>query len=163
MSAELTISAIASRVSSTSAAPARVRPGSQLSKSSTIMSREKAGKQLPIDYMGPGFGGRAHRVKSAGHDLARPIKAIGQIIAGEIRGTVWQADGATRVAVGGKFRQVDTWAEAALRLAQHLLADVITPMNLPIPGMSFLYGSDSKALHVQRTRSRQRTEHETVT
>ncbi len=89
----------------------------------------------------------AHRIKSAGHDLARPIEAIRQIMAGEFRGHLCQAGGATTpVAVGGKFRQVDTWAEAALRLAQHLFADVITPMSLPIPGMSFLYESDSKAL-----------------
>lgn len=121
----------------------RLKP---LISSDIVSGWEKAGKQLPIDYMGPDFGGRAHRIKSAGHDLARPIEAIRQIMKGEIRGTVWQADGATRVAVGGNFRQVDSWAEAALRLAQHLLADVITPMSLPIPGMSFLYESDSEAL-----------------
>ncbi|MBT2266011.1 hypothetical protein [Rhodococcus erythropolis] len=119
----------------------------QLLKSSDIVSGwEKAGKRLPIDYMGPGFGGRAHRVKAAGHDLARPIEAIKQIMAGEFRGTAWHTGIATRVAVGDKFQDVDSASEAALRLAQHLLADVITPMSLPIPGMSFLYESDSTAL-----------------
>ncbi len=118
-----------------------------LLKSSGIVSRwEKAGKRLPIDYMGPGFGGRAHRVKSAGHDLARPIEAIKQIMAGEFSGTAWHTGVATPVIVPDKFQDVDSASEAALRLAQHLLADVITPMSLPIPGMSFLYESDSKAL-----------------
>ena len=119
----------------------------QLLKSSDIVSVwEKAGKRLPIDYMGPGFGGRAHRVKGAGHDLARPIEAIKQIMAGEFSGAAWHTGVATRVVVGDKFQDIDSTSEAALRLAQHLLADVITPMSLPIPGMSFLYESDSKAL-----------------
>lgn len=30
---------------------------------------ERDARRMPIDYMGPGFGGRAHRVRSAGHDL----------------------------------------------------------------------------------------------
>lgn len=121
----------------------RLKP---LMSSDLVRSWESAGKRLPIDYMGPGFGGRAHRVKSAGHDLARPIEAIRQIMASEFRGTAWHTGDATRIIVGDKFRHVDSWTEAALRLAQHLLADVITPMSLPIPGMSFLYESDGKAL-----------------
>ncbi|NHE67769.1 hypothetical protein G9U53_26025 [Rhodococcus sp. D-46] len=124
-----------------------IRDRLTLLKSSGIVSRwEKAGKRLPIDYMGPGFGGRAHRVKSAGHDLARPIEAIKQIMAGEFSGTAWHTGVATPVIVPDKFQDVDSASEAALRLAQHLLADVITPMSLPIPGMSFLYESDNKAL-----------------
>lgn len=121
----------------------RLKP---LMSSDIVKGWEKAGKRLPIDYMGPGFGGRAHRVKSAGHDLARPIEAIKQIMASEFRGTAWHSGEAIQVIVGDKFRPVDSAAEAALRLAQHLLADVITPMSLPIPGMSFLYESDSEAL-----------------
>lgn len=124
-----------------------IRDRLTLLKSSGIVSGwEKAGKRLPIDYMGPGFGGRAHRVKSAGHDLARPIAAIKQIMAGEFSGTAWHTGVATQVVVGDKFQDINSTSEAALRLAQHLLADVITPMSLPIPGMSFLYESDSKAL-----------------
>ncbi|MBT2275427.1 hypothetical protein [Rhodococcus qingshengii] len=124
-----------------------IRDRLTLLKSSGIVSRwEKAGKRLPIDYMGPGFGGRAHRVKSAGHDLARPIEAIKQIMAGEFSGTAWHTGVGARVIVPDKFQDIDSTSEAALRLAQHLLADVITPMSLPIPGMSFLYESDSKAL-----------------
>ncbi len=121
----------------------RLKP---LMSSDIVRGWESAGKRLPIDYMGPGFGGRAHRIKSAGHDLARPIEAIEQIMASEFRGTAWQTGAAIQVIVGDKFRPVDSAAEAALRLAQHLLADVITPMSLPIPGMSFLYESDNKAL-----------------
>ncbi|WP_257890413.1 hypothetical protein [Rhodococcus sp. USK10] len=124
-----------------------IRDRLTLLKSSGIVSGwEKAGKRLPIDYMGPGFGGRAHRIKSAGHDLARPIEAIKQIMAGEFSGTAGHTGVASRVVVGDKFQDVDSASEAALRLAQHLLADVITPMSLPLPGMSFLYESDSKAL-----------------
>ena len=124
-----------------------IRDRLTLLKSSGIVSGwEKAGKRLPIDYMGTGFGGRAHRVKSAGHDLARPIEAIKQIMAGEFRSTAWHTGVATPVAFGDKFQDIDSAAEAALRLAQHLLADVITPMSLPIPGLSFPYESDSKAL-----------------
>ncbi len=111
-----------------------------------VQGWEAAGKRLPIDYMGPGFGGRAHRVKSAGHDLARPVEAIRQIMKGEFRGTAWLGDDVTEVVVGAKFRDVGSVPEAALRLAQHLLADVVTPMSLPIPGMSILYESESKAL-----------------
>lgn len=118
----------------------------KLMPSDLVKSWETAGKRLPIDYMGPGFGGRAHRVKSAGHDLARPVEAIRQIMKGEFRGAAWLGDDVTQVVVGDRFRVVDSAPEAALRLAQHLLADVITPMSLPIPGMSFLYESDSKAL-----------------
>ncbi|MDJ0441636.1 hypothetical protein [Rhodococcus qingshengii] len=121
----------------------RLKP---LMSSDIVKGWEKAGKRLPIDHMGPGFGGRAHRIKSAGHDLARPIEAIKQIMASEFRGTAWHSGEAIQVIVGDKFQPVDSAAEAALRLAQHLLADVITPMSLPIPGMSFLYESDSKAL-----------------
>lgn len=67
-------------------------------------------------------------------------------MAGEFRGTALHTGVATRVVVGDKFQDVDSASEAALRLAQHILADVITPMSLPIPGMSFPYESDSRAL-----------------
>ncbi|MET9326747.1 hypothetical protein [Tsukamurella sp. NPDC003166] len=105
---------------------------------------EAGGKQLPVDFMGPGFGGRAHRVKSAGHDLARPIEAIRQVMAGEFSGIRW-VDGAPMHVVDGRYAALP-FAEAAVKLGQHLLADVVTPMSLPIPGMSRLYESDSEAI-----------------
>ena len=117
----------------------------KLTETSLVQGWEAAGKRLPIDYMGPGFGGRAHRVKSAGHDLARPVEAIRQVMEGEFRGVRWQDGAATRVVSGG-YRQSIPATEAALRLGQHLLADVVTPMSLPIPGMSLLRESKSKAL-----------------
>lgn len=116
-----------------------------LTDTSLVQGWEAVGKRLPIDHMGPGFGGRAHRVKSAGHDLARPIEAIRQIMEGEFRGVRWQDGVATRVASGG-YRQNIPATEAALRLGQHLLADVVTTMSLPIPGMSLLFESDTKFL-----------------
>jgi hypothetical protein len=60
-----------------------------LNKTRLMQAFEKAGKQLPIDYMGPGFGGHAHRVKSAGHDLARPFTALRQIMDGQFEGIRW--------------------------------------------------------------------------
>ncbi|MCK0440112.1 hypothetical protein MUG78_11760 [Gordonia alkaliphila] len=116
-----------------------------LTESSLVQRWEAAGKRLPIDYMGPGFGGRAHRVKAAGHDLARPIEAIRQVMAGEFRGIRWQ-NGIAAPIVNGAYQGNIPFTEAALRLGQHLLADVITPMSLPIPGMSLLYESNSEAL-----------------
>ncbi|MGC5248840.1 hypothetical protein ACPXB3_18165 [Gordonia sp. DT219] len=116
-----------------------------LTDSSLVGRWEKAGKRLPIDHMGPGFGGRAHRVKSAGHDMARPIEAIRQVMDGEFRGIRWVDGVAVPISVGGFSGNLSP-AEAALRLGQHLLADVVTPMSLPIPGMSLLYESGDKAL-----------------
>ncbi|MDT0220518.1 hypothetical protein [Gordonia sp. AC31] len=117
----------------------------RLSDSSIVGRWEAAGKRLPVDYMGPGFGGRAHRVKSAGHDLARPVEAIRQVMQGEFRGIRWENGEAVPV-VGGGFRGNLALTEASLKLAQHLLADVVTPMSLPMPVMSFLYEANNEAL-----------------
>ncbi|WP_279107612.1 hypothetical protein [Gordonia paraffinivorans] len=119
----------------------------KLTDTAMVQKWEAAGKRLPIDYMGPGFGGRAHRVKSAGHDIARPVEALRQVIQGEFRGVRWVDGVPQRVVENGVFRGQIPVTEAATRLAQHLLADVITPMSLPMPGMSLLYENDSKALH----------------
>ncbi|WP_232715233.1 hypothetical protein [Gordonia metallireducens] len=116
-----------------------------LTETSIVQNWEAAGKRLPVDHMGPGFGGRAHRVKSAGHDLGRPIEALRQVMQGEFRGVRWENGIPCAVACDG-FRGPMPLTEAALRLSQHLLADVVTPMSLPIPGMSLLYESDSEAL-----------------
>ncbi|GCE42950.1 hypothetical protein Rhow_007079 [Rhodococcus wratislaviensis] len=107
---------------------------------------ERAGKRLPIDYTGPGFGGRAHRVRSPGHDLGRPFEALRQIRAGEFRGVRWDYGDKRDVTVGGRFREVDSLAEALVLWAQHLAADVVTPMSLPMPGSSWLYELDNRTL-----------------
>lgn len=116
-----------------------------LTDTALVQRWENAGKRLPIDYMGPGFGGRGHRIKSAGHDLARPFEAIRQIMNGEFRGIYWK-DGVAVHVVNGAYEGNLSPTAAALKLGQHLLADVITPMSLPIPGMSLLMESDSQAL-----------------
>ncbi|WP_213571507.1 hypothetical protein [Rhodococcus sp. USK13] len=50
------------------------------------------------------------------------------------------------VTVGGRFREVDSLAEALVLWAQHLAADLVTPMSLPMPGSSWLYELDNRAL-----------------
>jgi len=117
-----------------------------VTKSGIIRAFEKAGKRLPIDYMGEGFGGRAHRIKSAGHDLARPFEALRQIMGGEFRGVRWSFGQRSTVTCSGRFDEVNTFEEALLRWVMHLSADVLTPMSLPIPGASLLYEMDNEAI-----------------
>ena len=117
-----------------------------LSKTAFFRRLEKAGKRLPIDYMGEGFGGRAHRVKSAGHDLARPFQALRQIMDGEFRGVRWSFGQRSNVDVSGRFDVVQSFEEALVRWIMHLSADVLTPMSLPIPGSSWLYEMDNEAI-----------------
>ncbi|MFI7000196.1 hypothetical protein [Nocardia sp. NPDC050175] len=107
---------------------------------------ERAGKRLAIDYTGPGFGGRAHRVRSAGHDLARPFEALRQIRNGEFRGVRWDHGDKAAVSVSGQFRKVDSPADALVLWAMHLAADLLTPMSLPLPGSSLLYELDNRQL-----------------
>lgn len=118
----------------------------QVAKTPLIRAFEKAGKRLPIDYMGPGFGGNAHRVKSAGHDLSRPITALRQILEGRFEGVVWSFGEKSTVIVGDRFDVVTSVEEALLRWMMHLSADFLTPMSLPIPGFSRLHDSDSHTL-----------------
>ena len=54
-----------------------------------IQGWERDARRMPIDHMGPGFGGRAHRVRSAGHDIGRPFEALSQIRDGQFRGFRW--------------------------------------------------------------------------
>lgn len=117
-----------------------------LTKSNVVRRFEKAGKRLPVDYMGEGFGGRAHRVKSAGHDLARPFEALRQIMDGEFRGVRWSFGQRSKVSVSGRFDVAHSFEEALLRWFMHLGADVLTPMSLPIPGSSLLYEMDNEAI-----------------
>lgn len=115
-------------------------------KTARMRAWERVGKRLPIDYTGPGFGGRAHRVRSPGHDLARPFEALRQIRSGEFRGVRWDYGDKHPVTVGGRFREVDSLAEALVLWAQHLAADLVTPMSLPLPGSSWLYELDNREL-----------------
>ncbi|MFD7011708.1 hypothetical protein [Rhodococcus jostii] len=115
-------------------------------KTGWMRAWERAGKRLPIDYTGPGFGGRAHRVRSPGHDLVRPFEALRQIRAGEFRGVRWEYGDKHDVTVGGRFREVDSLPEALVLWAQHLAADLVTSMSLPMPGSSWLYALDNRAL-----------------
>ncbi|WP_280432232.1 hypothetical protein [Nocardia brasiliensis] len=107
---------------------------------------ERAAKRLPIDYTGPGFGGRAHRVRSAGHDLARPFEALRQIRTGEFRGVRWDHGEMESVSLAGRFRTVESSAEALVLWVKHLAADFVTPMSLPLPGSSLLYELDNREL-----------------
>lgn len=117
-----------------------------LSKTGLLRRMEKAGKRLPTDYMGEGFGGRAHRVKSAGHDLARPYTALKQIMDGEFNGVNWSFGLRTPVNAKGRFATVNSFEEALARWIMHLSADVLTPMSLPIPGSSLLYEMNNETI-----------------
>ncbi|WP_137148197.1 hypothetical protein [Mycolicibacterium sp. CR10] len=105
---------------------------------------DRAGKQLPIDYTGPGVGGPSHRLRSAGHDLARPLEALRQIRAGEFRGTAWTHGVKVPVVESlPHFRGVESWPAAMIVWAKHLAADIVTPMSLPLPGFSKLWEIDN--------------------
>lgn len=110
-----------------------------------IKGWERDARRLPIDYTGPGFGGPAHRVRSAGHDVGRPFEALRQIREGEFKGVRW-AEGVRSdyVSPEGAYRTVDSLSEALTLWAKHLLADVVTPMSLPLPGWTKLYELDSR-------------------
>ncbi|MBF6148033.1 hypothetical protein [Nocardia nova] len=118
----------------------------RLAETERVRDWERAGKRLPIDYMDAGFGGRAHRIKSGGHDLLRLFTTLQQIIDGQFQGFRYQ-DGQRVPVTDCRFDPIESWPEAALRLMQHLAADFLTPMSLPIPGMSWLYEADSEAAH----------------
>ena len=109
----------------------------KLSKTSLIRRWEREAK-LSIDYTGPKFGGPGHRVRSAGHDMARPFAALRQIRRGEFRGYYWENHRrVTRVVKG--YRPVETLGEALTLWGKHLVTDVVTPMSLPLPGATALY------------------------
>ncbi|MCV7076030.1 hypothetical protein [Mycobacterium szulgai] len=119
---------------------------SAVAKTRVVRFWENAGKKLPIDYMGDGFGGRAHRIKSAGHDLARPFQALKQIMDGEFEGIRWSFGQRSTLKVSGRFDVVSSFEEALLRWIMHMGADVLTPMSLPIPGASLLYELDNETV-----------------
>jgi len=108
----------------------------RLADTPLIRGWERDGRRMPIDYMGSGFGGRAHRVRSAGHDIGRPFEALSQIRAGQFRGRRW--DNGVATPVQERFVPVESLGEALTLWAKHLAADFVTPMNLPLPGWTKL-------------------------
>lgn len=72
----------------------------RLKKTDVLSGWESDGRGLSIDYTGPCFGGPAHRVRSAGHDLGRPLQALRQLRDGEFRGVRWVAGRARGVREG---------------------------------------------------------------
>ncbi len=114
-----------------------------LKNTALVKGWEKAGKDLPIDYTGPKFGGPGHRVRSGGHDLGRPWEALDQIRKGEFRGVYWDngqlVDFASRVTPSGTPYAPHGLGESLLLWLQHLGADLVTETSLPLPWWSKLY------------------------
>lgn len=130
---------------------AAVRDRFRLVKDTELIQRwERDARRMPIDYMGPGFGGALHRVRSAGHDVGRPLEALRQIRDGEFRGFRW-ADGvrhevrADRLN-GAAYAPVESLGEALVLWGKHLVADFVTPTSLPLPGWTRLYELDDRTL-----------------
>lgn len=118
-----------------------------LKNTDLVQGWEADARRLPIDYTGKGVGGPAHRVKSAGHDLGRPLEALRQIREGVFRGTVWPHGVKTPVIEQlPNWQQIDSWPAAMTVWAKHLAADFVTPMSLPLPGMTKLYELDSAGI-----------------
>lgn len=116
-----------------------VREGlGRLRETDLLRGWEKAAKKMPIDYMGPGFGGRGHRVRSAGHDLGRPVEALRQIRDGMFQGDRL-VDGVHETVKVMVYRPVPGLGDALVVWAKHLAADVVTPMSLPLPGFTKLW------------------------
>lgn len=123
---------------------AAVLSGLSLLKKTDLLRRwERQTARLPIDYTGPKFGGPAHRVRSAGHDIGRFFAALNQIRTGTFEGTWWD-DGQRMVEQVATTRSGLPFAQAPERhlavalLLKHWAADFVTPMNLPLPGWTLL-------------------------
>ncbi|MFE9577058.1 hypothetical protein ACFYO1_11790 [Nocardia sp. NPDC006044] len=116
---------------------------SVLKKTDLLRRWERETARLPIDYTGPKFGGPAHRVRSAGHDIGRFFNALNQIRTGTFEGTWWE-DGRRmfeKVATtrsGLPFARAPERHLAVALLLKHWAADFVTPMNLPLPGWTLL-------------------------
>ncbi|WP_227983228.1 hypothetical protein [Nocardia spumae] len=106
--------------------------------------REREAKRLPIDFLGAQFGGRADRIASGGHELLRIFTTLRQILAGEFHGTRNEDSPRIEVTAGDRFDRAQDWPDAARRLMQHLATEFLTPMSLPMPGMSWLRAADSE-------------------
>lgn len=123
-----------------------VRDGLGKLKNTDLLRRwEKDARGMPTDYMGPGFGGRAHRVRSAGHDLGRPVAALRQIMTGTFTGTR-VVNGVRYTVEAGGYKPVTDLSEALALWAKHLAADLITDMSLPLPGWTLLYDLGGRRL-----------------
>ncbi len=122
-----------------------------LKKSDLLLQWEKESARLPIDYTGPKFGGPAHRVRSAGHDIGRFFNALEQVRSGSFEG-VWWEDGqkfveqVTTTRSGKDFAQASDPNLALALLLKHWAADFVTPMGLPLPGWSLLYEMPNRDL-----------------
>lgn len=122
-----------------------------LEETELIKRWERDAKRMPIDYMGPGFGGKLHRVRSAGHDIGRPFEALRQIREGEFRGFRWE-DGVRQAVTGHgpphglPYRKVTDLGEALVLWGKHLVADFVGVTNLPLPGWTKLYELDNRYL-----------------
>lgn len=117
----------------------------KLKDSPLIRRWENEAKRMPIDYTGKEFGGPGHRLRSAGHDIARPFAALRQIRAGQFHGYSWDHGQRVTHIVGG-YRPAETLGEALTLWGKHLVADVVTPMSLPLPGWTALYQLPSRQL-----------------
>ncbi|WP_107657336.1 hypothetical protein [Nocardia suismassiliense] len=127
---------------------AAVLSGLSLLKKTDLLRRwERETARLAIDYTGPKFGGPAHRVRSAGHDIGRFFSALDQIRTGTFEGTWWE-DGRRMFEEVATTRSGLPFAKAPERhlavalLLKHWAADFVTPMNLPLPGWT-LFGEMS--------------------
>ena len=115
-----------------------------LKKSDLLRQWEKDAARLPIDYTGPKFGGPAHRVRSAGHDIGRFFNALDQVRTGTFEGTWWEdgqriVEQVTTTRSGKPFATAAEPHVALALLLKHWAADFVTPMSLPLPGWSLLY------------------------
>ena len=115
-----------------------------LKTSDLLRQWEKDAARLPIDYTGLKFGGPAHRVRSAGHDIGRFFNALNQIRTGTFEGTWWEdgqrvVERVTTTRSGMPFAPAAEPHLALALLLKHWTADFVTPMSLPLPGWSLLY------------------------
>lgn len=108
---------------------------SALKTTDLVKDWETRAKRLPIDYTGANYGGPAHRVRSAGHDLARPFNALRQIMDGNFSGVRYEQGHRIDDVINlERFSRPHNLAEALGLWAMHLAADVVTPMSLPCLG-----------------------------
>ncbi len=124
---------------------------SWLKKSDLLRQWEKDAAGLSIDYTGPKFGGPAHRVRSAGHDIGRFFNALNQVRSGRFEGTWWEEgqrhlEEITTLRSGRPFVQTNDSYVALGLLMKHWAADFVTPMSLPLPGWSLLYEMPNRDL-----------------
>lgn len=124
---------------------------SLLKRCDLLRQWEREAARLPIDYTGPKFGGPAHRVRSAGHDIGRFFTALNQIRTGTFEGTWWDdgqrmVERRTVTRSGLPFMQAPEPHLAVALLLKHWAADFVTPMNLPLPGWTLLYEMPSPDL-----------------